>query len=144
MGMAAILMVLACVCANHSPRLLGLVCPECNGDAWHFPDEALWAVGYSVVVQTLMGYCAQAWALRFAESSLVTLYATMQPVAATIISCALLSMGINPHGALVWPGREMIGAVLIVVGLLVTVPGALRCCGLPGERQVVIDKGAQA
>jgi drug/metabolite transporter (DMT)-like permease len=93
-----------------------------HGNAWHLPPEALWAIGYSVIFQTIIGYCAQAWALRYAESSLVALYATMQPVSATAISCMVLSFGWSPPGVLAWPGREMSGAVLIIIGLMVTVP----------------------
>merc|ERR1712228_1033297 len=99
MGMAAFLMVSACIIVSNCPVLLDLICPDCDGDAWVLPPDALWAVGYSVIVQTLIGYCAQAWALRFAGSSLVALYATMQPVAATAVSCSLLAAGVDPRGA---------------------------------------------
>jgi len=142
--MAALLMCIACVIISCYPVALDIICPECQGDAWHLPAEAVGAIGYSVVFQTIIGYCAQemqfrhrghhrlelllAWALRYAESSLVALYAVMQPITAAVMSCVLLSMGINPHNALAWPGREMRGAVLVIIGLMVAVPGGLSAC----------------
>jgi len=116
---AACLMAIACVGVSFSPAVVNFFCPECHGSAWHLPPPALLAIGYSVVVQTIVGYLAQAWALRYAESSLASLYATAQSIMAAALCCLLLALDFNPGGALKWPGREMLGGVLIVAGLLV-------------------------
>lgn len=116
---AACLMALACILTSYSPAATDFFCPDCHGDPWHLPPQALWSVAYSIIFQTVVGYCAQAWALCYAESSLVALYATIQPITAAAFTCALLAIGFNPNGVLRWPGKEMIGAVLIIVGLLV-------------------------
>jgi drug/metabolite transporter (DMT)-like permease len=116
---AACLMALACIATSYSPAATDFFCPECHGDPWHLPPQALWSVAYSIVFQTVVGYCAQAWALCYAESSLVALYATIQPITASVFTCALLACGFNPHGVLRWPGKEMIGALLIIIGLMI-------------------------
>lgn len=123
---AACLMAGAFLATSFSKDAVDFFCPECGGNAWHLPPQALWAVGYSVVFQTLLGYVSQAWALRHAESSLASLYATMQPLMAAIVTCALLLCGINPNGVLHWPRHELVGALWIVAGLLVA-----ECCGGP-------------
>lgn len=119
------LMVSACIGASFSTPIVDFVCPECEGSAWHLPPSALWAVAYSAVFQTIIAYCAQAWALRYAESSLASLYATAQPIMAAICTCAFLLVGFNPGGVLDWPGKEMLGALPIVAGLFVSQ------CGVP-------------
>jgi len=116
---AACLMVCACVATSFSPDAVNFFCPQCEGSAWHFKPEALWAVGYSVIIQTLVGYLAQAWALRVADASLASLYATAQPIMAAALVCLLMLGSINPGDALRWPGKEMFGAVLIIAGLFV-------------------------
>lgn len=116
---AACLMVCACIATSFSSDAVDFFCPQCQGNAWHFQPEALWAVGYSVIIQTLVGYVAQAWALRVADASLASLYATAQPIMAAALVCLLLISSINPHDALRWPGKEMFGAVLIIAGLFV-------------------------
>lgn len=127
---AAVLMCTACVIVSSFPAAVNFLCPECDGNPWRLPPDAVWAIVYSVVFQTIVGYCAQAWALRYADSSLVALYSATQPIFATLLSCALLVLGIDPRGSLSWPGIEMSGSVLIVLGLLVTISGSLssKCC----------------
>merc|ERR1712039_823741 len=83
------------------------------------PTSALFAIAYSVVFQTIVAYCMQAWALRFAPASLASMYATAQPIMAALVTCFLLLIGFNPGNALKWPGAEMSGAVFIIAGLLI-------------------------
>merc|ERR1712151_601147 len=97
---AACFMAVACICSSLSPDMVDFLCPTCDGDAWHVPLEALWAIAYSVIFQTIVAYVAQAWALRFAPASLASFYATTQPVMAALITCSLLLLGCNPGGAL--------------------------------------------
>lgn len=118
---AAVLMAVACLSVSCSSGAVRFFCPRCNGDPWHLPASALWAVAYSVVVQTLLGYCAQAWALRYAESSTAAVYSTTQPIVAAVVTCVMLGVGFNPGGALDWPGEEMVGALLVIFGLLAVV-----------------------
>merc|ERR1711933_591136 len=98
----------------------------CEGDPWHVPPSALWSIGYSVVFQTIVAYCAQAWALRFAPASLASFYATVQPIMAAAVTCGLLLVGVNPGGALRYPSWELFGALLIIAGLLVAEFGGRR------------------
>ena len=109
---ASCLMAVALLAASGRRGLVDALCPECQGSAWHLPPSALWAVAYAVVFQTLVGYLAQAWALRHAEASLASLYATAQPIAAALLTCALLLLGLNPGGVLVWPGLEIASEVI--------------------------------
>merc|ERR1712183_437242 len=113
-------MAAACIVTSVSPATMAFLCPECGGDAWRLPPQALPCIGYSVVFQTILGYVSQAWALRRAESSVASLWATAQPVVTACVTCMLLTCGINPGSVLEWPGRELFGAALIVAGLCVT------------------------
>lgn len=121
---AAALMACACVATSFSPALVDFLCPTCSGSVWQLKPQALWGVGYSVIFQTVLGYAAQAWALRKADASLASLYATAQPVIAAGLVCALLLCGFNPGGVLRWPGPELGGALLIIMGLLVAQGGS--------------------
>merc|ERR1712154_481750 len=85
---AACLMAFACVATSLSSDAVDFFCPECEGVVWQVKSEALWGVGYSVIIQTIVGYVAQAWALRTADASLASLYATAQPVLAAGVVCA--------------------------------------------------------
>eukprot|EP00929_Paragymnodinium_shiwhaense_P059012 TRINITY_DN29543_c0_g1_i2.p1 TRINITY_DN29543_c0_g1~~TRINITY_DN29543_c0_g1_i2.p1 ORF type:complete len:505 (+),score=57.36 TRINITY_DN29543_c0_g1_i2:28-1515(+) len=125
---SAWMMLGACYMTGQHRPFLDFVCPECEGNAWHLPRGAYVALAYAVIFQTMFGYCSQAWALRHADASLASLYATVQPIVATAVSCGLLLVGFNPNDALRWPGREMIGAVLIICGLFVAIGGELPSC----------------
>jgi len=116
---AACFMAGTCVSMSFSAKAVDFLCPECNGDPWHVPPSALWSIAYSVAFQTLVAYCAQAWALRYAPASLASFYATAQPIMAALVTCTLLLFGYNPGGVLQWPSYEMFGGGLIVAGLAV-------------------------
>lgn len=124
---AACFMATACLLTSFFRPATDLFCPECHGNPWRFPPRALLTVTYSVVFQTVLGFLSQAWALRFAEPSTASLYATVQPIAATGTTCALLLLGINPGGVLTWPGWEMLGGLLIGLGLIVAELGDKKC-----------------
>lgn len=116
---AAFLMAVACVTTSFIPDAVDFFCPTCGGNPWHVPAAAYIAIGYSVVFQTIIAYCCQAWALRYSPASLASLYATAQPVVAAFVTCSFLFVGFNPGGVLFWPGHEMIGAVLIILGIMI-------------------------
>eukprot|EP00928_Gymnodinium_smaydae_P028088 TRINITY_DN21519_c0_g1_i1.p1 TRINITY_DN21519_c0_g1~~TRINITY_DN21519_c0_g1_i1.p1 ORF type:complete len:398 (-),score=53.81 TRINITY_DN21519_c0_g1_i1:50-1108(-) len=121
---AACLMAISCVATSCSRTATDFFCPKCNGNAWHVPPKALMGVLYSVLFQTLIGYLAQAWALRYAESTLAALYATAQPIVAAALTCLLLWSGMDTGGVLQWPvSGELLGAILIIAGLVVAERG---------------------
>eukprot|EP00933_Yihiella_yeosuensis_P017538 TRINITY_DN14621_c0_g1_i1.p1 TRINITY_DN14621_c0_g1~~TRINITY_DN14621_c0_g1_i1.p1 ORF type:complete len:415 (+),score=46.82 TRINITY_DN14621_c0_g1_i1:114-1358(+) len=116
---AASLMAIACIGTSYSEFATHFFCPKCEGNAWHLPPKALLAVIYSVIFQTIVGYLSQAWALRSAEASLASLYATAQPIFATLVTLFFISMRINPGNVLTLPGwHTLSGGLLIVGGLL--------------------------
>lgn len=117
---AAICMSIACSLSSLSPASVDFFCPECGGNAWRLPVRTLWPIAYSVLIQTIAGYLLLAWALKNAQASTAALYSTAQPVMSIVVTCALLWMNINPHHVLEWPSQEVIGAVLIVAGLLMS------------------------
>mmetsp|Transcript_87477 Transcript_87477/g.171110 ORF Transcript_87477/g.171110 Transcript_87477/m.171110 type:complete len:142 (+) Transcript_87477:2-427(+) len=106
-----------CVSMSFSRTAVDFLCPACNGAAWRVPPSALWSILYSVIFQTLVAYCAQAWALRYAPASLASFYATAQPIMAALVTCTLLVFGYNPGGVLHWPSYELLGGALIIAGL---------------------------
>mmetsp|Transcript_89551 Transcript_89551/g.187086 ORF Transcript_89551/g.187086 Transcript_89551/m.187086 type:complete len:378 (+) Transcript_89551:242-1375(+) len=126
---AACFMVVANVFLSFSPAAVDFLCPKCNGDPWHVPGRALYAITYSVIFQTIIAYVCQAWALRFAPASLASLYATAQPIMAALVTVLLLIIGFNPSNLLHWPGLENVGAFFIIAGLLVAEYGSRRNAG---------------
>jgi len=120
---SACLMAVACAATSVSSDVTDFLCPKCDNSPWRLRPKALWPIGYAVVVQTIMGYLCMAWALRFAESYLASLYATAQPVMAAAVTALFLLCDFNPGHVLRRPGYELIGAVLIILGLLVSQRG---------------------
>eukprot|EP00747_Dinoflagellata_sp_TGD_P023249 gnl/TRDRNA2_/TRDRNA2_129672_c1_seq2.p1 gnl/TRDRNA2_/TRDRNA2_129672_c1~~gnl/TRDRNA2_/TRDRNA2_129672_c1_seq2.p1 ORF type:complete len:323 (+),score=46.37 gnl/TRDRNA2_/TRDRNA2_129672_c1_seq2:67-1035(+) len=120
---ASCLMVTTCLVSSRCPAAVEFFCPECHGNVWHMPEGAVLAVAYSVVFQTITAYALQAWALKYAESSAVSLYASAQPLMGNGLVCLMLVMGLNPGGVFRWPGLELLGAPLIILGLVLSSPG---------------------
>merc|ERR1712107_979303 len=89
---AALLMVAASIVVGSSPDFTHFFCPDCDGwPAWP-PRQAVWSIFYAVLFQMLIGYCAQAWALRYVDSSWASLYTTLQPVMVYLVNKVLLSL----------------------------------------------------
>lgn len=87
------------------------------GDA-RFTLDALLAVGYLVVVGSLVGFTAYVWLLRAAPTSLVATYAYVNPIIAVALGWALLGEQITLQ--MVAAG----GAIVVAVALIVRASGA--------------------
>lgn len=59
--------------------------------------ETWWLVLYVVLVPTVFTYLANAWALRFARSSVVAIYIYVQPVIAAILAWVFLGETVGPR-----------------------------------------------
>jgi drug/metabolite transporter (DMT)-like permease len=82
-----------------------------------FSAEAMLAVGYLVVVGSLVGFTAYVWLLRVAPISLVATYAYVNPVVAVFLGWLLLDEEITLQ--MVAAG----GAVVVAVALIVRASG---------------------
>jgi drug/metabolite transporter (DMT)-like permease len=87
------------------------------GDAVYSLD-ALLAVGYLVVVGSLVGFTAYVWLLRAAPTSLVATYAYANPIVAVFLGWLLLDEEITLQMAVAG------GAVIVAVALIVRKSGA--------------------
>jgi drug/metabolite transporter (DMT)-like permease len=83
-----------------------------------FTAEALLAVGYLVVVGSLVGFTSYVWLLRVAPISLVATYAYVNPVVAVFLGWLLLDEEITLQMAAAG------GAVVVAVALIVRASGA--------------------
>jgi drug/metabolite transporter (DMT)-like permease len=83
-----------------------------------FSLEALLAVGYLIVIGSLVGFTAYVWLLRSAPTSLVATYAYVNPVVAVLLGWLLLGEDVTLQ--MVVAG----GAVLVAVTLIVRTSGA--------------------
>ena len=77
------------------------------------PERAWIALGLVIIGPTVAAYLLNAWALRYAESSLVAAYSYLQPVITTILAAIFLGEHIRPvaivAGALIFTGVYVSG-----------------------------------
>lgn len=83
-----------------------------------FSAESLGAVGYLVVMGTLVGFSAYVWLLRVAPTSLVSTYAYVNPIVAVALGWALLGEDITVQMLVAG------GAIVVSVALIVRSSGA--------------------
>jgi drug/metabolite transporter (DMT)-like permease len=77
---------------------------------WHSLSTGAWvALGLVIAGPTISAYLLQAWALRYADSSLVAAYTYIQPVLATILGAMFFSEVIH--------SIVLVAAVLIFAGV---------------------------
>jgi drug/metabolite transporter (DMT)-like permease len=75
--------------------------------------QSLAAVGYLIVVGSLVGYTAYVWLLRVAPISLVATYAFVNPVVAVLLGSLVLSEPLEPRTILA--GAIIVLAVAVIV-----------------------------
>lgn len=79
-----------------------------------FTANALLAVGYLVVVGTLIGFTAYVWLLRAAPTSLVATYAYVNPIVAVALGSALLGEEVTAQ--MLAAGAAIVISVALIVG----------------------------
>lgn len=89
-----------------------------------FSAASLLAVGYLVVVGSLIGFTAYVWLLRSAPTSLVATYAYVNPIVAVALGWALLGERITP---------QMLGAGAAIVVSVVLILRASGAALQPGR-----------
>ena len=80
-----------------------------------------WALGYFVVVYSILMYGTINWANKYVPPSTVVLYTVFQPVSASVLSVALIETGFTdryPDVKLDLPGYSALGAIGVVLGIL--------------------------
>jgi drug/metabolite transporter (DMT)-like permease len=82
-------------------------------DDARFTADALTAIGYMVVVGSLIGFSAYVWLLKVAPASTVSTYAYVNPVIAVILGWAFNDEVIT--------GRTLLAGAAIVVGVALMV-----------------------
>ena len=81
-------------------------------------------LGYATIFATLYAYNAYSWAGKRVSPAITTVYNTLQPVGTSILSVVFL------HHAVTLP--EIIGGLLVMIGLIITVYGR--------QREVLVEK----
>jgi drug/metabolite transporter (DMT)-like permease len=79
----------------------------------HVTFDALLAVGYMIVVGSLVGFTAYVWLLRSAPTSLVATYAYVNPIVAVFLGWLLLGEDVTPR--MVVAGAAIVAAVALIV-----------------------------
>jgi drug/metabolite transporter (DMT)-like permease len=92
-------------------------------DVGRVSGESLAAVGYLIVVGSLIGLSSYVWLLRVAPISLVATYAFVNPVIAVVLGWALLGESLDLR--VLAAGT----AIVTAVALIVTAPGPERATG---------------
>jgi drug/metabolite transporter (DMT)-like permease len=95
-----------------------------------FSSRSLLALGYLIVMGSLLAFTAYAWLLRVAPTPLVATYAYVNPVVAVGLGWALAGEPITPR---------MLGAgAVIVVAVVLIASGQQRAAGFDAVRQNAI------
>ena len=76
------------------------------------PPQAWYALAFVIAGPTIAGYLMQAWALKYAESSVVAAYTYLQPFFAAILAAAFLQEQIRPIA--------IIAGAMIIAGVYVS------------------------
>jgi drug/metabolite transporter (DMT)-like permease len=81
-------------------------------ESWRtIPPAAWWSLGFVIAGPTIAAYLMNAWALKYAESSVVAAYTYLQPVFAVILAAIFLQEQIKPIALLA--GAMIVGGVYI-------------------------------
>lgn len=102
---------------------LHFICDDCSGGSWHMPRESLWAVCYSVIFASCLAYFLTLWANGHVHASTSSQFLTVQPLAAIMLQCTLIFFHLNPNGVLTLPGKNVLGGVPVVLGLVISNSG---------------------
>jgi drug/metabolite transporter (DMT)-like permease len=125
--MAALYIAVAAAIINTVPGGLKFVCPPDDASstpsckAWHIPLnlQTILPLLYWILLASVLAYLLMTWANKYANPSNVLIYTSLQPLASSYLTIAILASGY--HGDLEWPGYNSFGGVLIVGGLLLLV-----------------------
>jgi len=119
---ASVLMLFAGILINTSPFLLDVVCPDCHGNGWRVPPEAILAIAYWVLLGSVTGYFLLTWANTYVDASMVGAYFTVQPIGAVVASMIFIAATPGTdHFGLEGPGAQDFGVlgIFLGVGLLI-------------------------
>eukprot|EP00727_Mastigamoeba_balamuthi_P000413 m51a1_g10369 hypothetical protein (396) ;mRNA; r:92825-94196 len=133
---AATLMLAANAVVDFWPAGLGLMCPDCDGDAFRMSAKALAALASAIVLASLISYSLMTWANKWVDASVVSAYLVVQPLTTAVICIVLHAAGVRNMDK---PGLNDLGAIPIVVGLGLIVYGQYRS----KKAQEQQDKAAQ-
>jgi drug/metabolite transporter (DMT)-like permease len=75
------------------------------------PPNAWWSLAFVIAGPTIAAYLMNAWALKYAESSVVAAYTYLQPVFAVILAAIFLQEQIRPIALLA--GAMIVGGVYV-------------------------------
>lgn len=81
-------------------------------------------LGYATIFSTLYAYNAYSWAGKRVSPAITTVYNTLQPVGTSVLSVIFL------HHVVTLP--EIVGGLLVMIGLVITVYGR--------QRELLIEK----
>ena len=87
------------------------------------PPSAWWSLAFVVAGPTIAAYLMNAWALKYAESSVVAAYTYLQPVFAVILAAIFLQEQIRPIA--------LLAGLMIVAGVYISGRRSDRSAGGP-------------
>jgi drug/metabolite transporter (DMT)-like permease len=107
---------LGAVCGGILLLIVSIAGGELGEATW--TAESLLALGYLVVVGSLVGFTAYVWLLRAAPVSLVATYAYVNPIVAVFLGWLLLGETVTPQMAIAG------AAIVVAVALILRASGA--------------------
>jgi drug/metabolite transporter (DMT)-like permease len=142
-AIASALMLFAALFVNNVPALLEQICPDCDGNGWAVPRDAMLAVAYWVFGGSVLGYFLLTWGNQHVEASMVGIYFTVQPLAAVACAAVVIALTPPPHYGLDGPGVQDLGAIGIFIGVVMLVYDASRRAS-PSDAGESDDSGDRA
>eukprot|EP00656_Telonema_subtile_P055800 TRINITY_DN8751_c0_g1_i1.p1 TRINITY_DN8751_c0_g1~~TRINITY_DN8751_c0_g1_i1.p1 ORF type:complete len:400 (+),score=81.56 TRINITY_DN8751_c0_g1_i1:41-1240(+) len=96
----------------------------CSCSAWGIPSNAVLPLAYWIAFNSVVAYLLMTWATQHAPPSAVLGYTALQPLTSSIL--VLIITAFTSKYDLTKPGYNMVGAVLILVGLYMLIGSHLR------------------
>ena len=118
---ATVFMTVTAVGINSVDTTLHFLCEDCGSSGWTVPKGAWWAINYWIFAGSIGGYLLNTWGNQYVDTSIVGIYAVVQPIVTVIVSSVVIAMSSPPHWNLEGLGTADLGAIGIVLGLAIVV-----------------------
>jgi hypothetical protein len=91
---------------------------KCSCPAWEVPTNAILPLLYWIFFNSVVAYLLLTWGNKYADASKTLAYTALQPLTSTILTVLIIAgVGKNKYPSLKMPGKNLLGAIGIVIGL---------------------------
>eukprot|EP00929_Paragymnodinium_shiwhaense_P053619 TRINITY_DN26851_c0_g1_i2.p1 TRINITY_DN26851_c0_g1~~TRINITY_DN26851_c0_g1_i2.p1 ORF type:complete len:367 (-),score=33.83 TRINITY_DN26851_c0_g1_i2:169-1269(-) len=149
-ALAAVQMIILASIFNTQPEAINFVCPfdaehdpsgqsrgfdcgdgydqfasGCSCTPWGVPMNAVFALCYWILGQSVASYYLMTWANKHTKPSNVLGYTALQPLSAAVVTIVLISLT-GARFNLKMPGFNLLGGILILIGMRLLILASQR------------------